>query len=83
MSEPRKSRLPVPLGSTLESTLPPEREERLWATIRARRALGLGGHSEPPRAGMVLPSFASTPQGVLRTPQANVLDDGDDLTNKP
>jgi transmembrane sensor len=71
MSEPRKSRLPVPLGSTLESTLPPEREERLWANIRARRAMGLGGHSEPPRAGMVLPA-----------PLSRVLDDNDELTNK-
>jgi transmembrane sensor len=70
MSEPRKSRLPFPVGSTLESRLPPEREERLWARIRMRRS-GLGGHSEPPRAGMYLPA-----------PLARVLDDADDLTNK-
>jgi transmembrane sensor len=71
MSEPRKSRLPVPLGDVLESGLAPGREERLWATIRARRGMGLGGHSEPPRAGQVLPA-----------PLARVLDDASDLTNK-
>jgi transmembrane sensor len=71
MSEPKKSRLTVPLGDVLESGLSRAREERLWAHIRQRRGAKLGGHSEPPKAGMFLPA-----------PLARTLRDADDLTNQ-
>jgi transmembrane sensor len=71
MNEPKKSRLPVPLGDVLESGLARGHEERLWAHIRQRRGAKLGGHSEPPKAGMFLPA-----------PLARVLESGDDRTNQ-
>ena len=71
MNEPKKSRLTVPLGVVLESDLSRAREERLWAQIRQRRGANLGGHSEPPKAGMYLPA-----------PLARTLRDADDLTNQ-
>jgi len=70
MSEPKQSRLPVPLGSVLDSGLTKAREERLWEQVQLRRGARLGGHSEPPKAGMYLPA-----------PLARVLRD-DDISSK-
>ncbi len=47
--------LPTPLSELLKPALERVREDRLWVQIRARRANGMGGHSEPPRAGQYLP----------------------------
>lgn len=55
MRNRRTSGLPLPLGETLKPGIERVREERLWAQIRARRGAGMGGHSEPPRAGQYLP----------------------------
>src|SRR5687767_123343 len=71
MNEPKKSRLPVPLGDVLESGMARGHEERLWAHIRQRRGAKLGGHSEPPKAGMYLPA-----------PLSRVLKSSDDRTNQ-
>lgn len=59
MRNRRTSGLPMPLSETLKPALDAKnggraREERLWAQIRARR--GIGGHSEPPKAGQYLPA---------------------------
>ncbi len=59
MRDRRTSGLPRPLGEALKPSVDRVREERLWTQIRARRANGLGGHSEPPRAGQYLPAPVS------------------------
>ncbi len=56
--------LPLPLGETLKPGIERVREDRMWAQIRARRSTGMGGHSEPPRAGQYLPAPLS---GVLKS----------------
>lgn len=67
MSEQQRPELPRPLSLTLVGDSSPEREDRLWAAVCARR--GFGGHSEPPRPGFY----------VLRAPLSRALSEDDDI----